>query len=135
MPPIHGSGGVFMFNAVTVPGVQDVSGIGIADGPTSDSTAMGDTSQSVAKGIPGGGTFTVSGLAQAGTTDVGSLATRAAAQTSHAFEWRPEGTGVGKGKTTGTAYCTKYTQSSAFGGMVQYTAEFAVTGAVTFGVQ
>lgn len=136
MGGIHGQFGVFKYNAVTIPGVQDVKGIGINDGPTADSTAMGDTAQSVAKGIPGGGTFTVTGLAATGTTDIGGLATAAAASTSSAFLWYPEGVGVGKAKVSGNAFVTKFIPGDAsFGGMVQWTAEFAVTGALTFGVQ
>jgi len=135
MAGIHGQFGVFTWNATPVPGVQDVSGLGVGDSPIADTTAMGDTAQSAAKGIPGGGTFTVSGRAAAGTTDIGGLATAALASTTQAFLWYPEGTGVGKGKITGTAYVVKYTQSAAFGGAVQWTAEFAITGAVVFGVQ
>ena len=132
---IHGQFAQFTFNAVQLPGVQEISDVGVSDAPVADTTAMGDTAQSVLKGIPGGGTIKVTGLAAAGTTDVGSLGTRAQASTSHAFLYYPEGTGVGKGKITGTAYCTSYTQSAAFGGVVQWTAQFAVTGAVVFGVQ
>jgi hypothetical protein len=135
MAGIHGQFGVFMFNSVTIPGVREVSDIGVNDAPMADTTAMGDTAQSAVKGIPGGGSFTISGVVAAGTSDHGSLGTRVNASTSHAFEWRPEGTGAGKGRITGTAFCTKFAEGAGFGDAVEFTAEFAVTGPVVFGVQ
>lgn len=138
MAGIHGKFTVFKFNAVTVPGVADVSGVGVANAAVADTTAMGDSATSSQKGIPDGGSFTVSGLAAHGTTDIGGLATAAndnTASNAKAFIYQPEGTAVGNGQVTGSAYVTGYTQSASFGGAVKWTAKFQVTGAVTFGVQ
>lgn len=133
--PIHGQFAEILIATVEVPGVQEISDVGIGDAPIADTTAMNDTAQSSLKGIPGGGTIKITGLCAAGTTDHGGLATKAAASTSYAFDYRPEGTGVGKGKITGNAYVTSFVQSAAFAGVCQWTAQLAVTGAVTFGVQ
>jgi hypothetical protein len=134
MAGLHGKNGVFKFNGSALTGVEDISSVGL-DVPTVETTAMGDTVDSVVAGIPASAEITVSGQAAAGTTDHDGLATAAAAASSHAFDYQPEGTGTGKGTISGTAYCTGFTISSAFGGKVQWQAKFKPTGTVTFGAQ
>lgn len=138
MAGIHGKAVVFKWNAVALTGVTDVSGLGVANASVADTTAMGDSATSSQKGIPDGGTFTVSGLAAHGTTDINGLGTAAndnSATAAKAFLYQPEGTAVGNGQITGTAYVVGFTHTASFGGAVKWTAKFQVTGAVIFGVQ
>lgn len=138
MAGIHGKNAIFKWNAVAVPGVTDVSGIGVANAAVADTTAMGDSATSSQKGIPDGGSFTVSGLAAAGTVDIGGLGTGAndtSTSAAKVFLYWPEGTGTGKAQVTGSAYVTGFTSSASFGGAVKWSAKFQITGAVSFVVQ
>lgn len=134
---LHGKNATFTYNSVAITNVTDISGLGVTTATTAEVTAMGDTSVSSKKGIPGGGSFTVSGHAVTGTTDHCGLGTAAAANTTDGLAWsyEPEGAGSGLGTMSGTAHCTAYTQSAAFGGAITWAAKFEITGDITFGAQ
>lgn len=132
---IHSKDAVFLLNNVALTGVKEVGSVGIGESPTVDTTSMGDSVASIVKGVPSGGSISISGLAAAGTTDLSSLGSQAATPMAYSWEWRPQGTGTGKGKISGTGYVTNYTQSGSFSDVVQWSATVAVTGSVTFGVQ
>lgn len=52
-------------------------------------------------------------------------------EVSSTFEFGPAGSAVGKVKYTGECFLTGYKRSAPIGGVVTYTADFKVTGAVT----
>jgi len=52
-------------------------------------------------------------------------------ETSSTFEWGPGGSTTGKVKYTGECFMTGYKRSAPVGGVVTYTADFKITGAVT----
>lgn len=129
---LHGKLAVIEINAVAITGVTDISGFGIGDAPVADTTAMGDTAQSSLKGIPGGGTWSLTGFMPAGTQDHGGLPTlaKAAGTTPVTFEYYPAG--VAAPGTTGTCHVQSFTQSANFGGACMWQASGTITGAVTF---
>lgn len=51
--------------------------------------------------------------------------------TNVAFDWRPEGTGAGKPKTTGTVLVQNYVESDAVAEIVRWTAALEIDGNVT----
>lgn len=52
-------------------------------------------------------------------------------EASSTFEFGPGGSTAGKVKYTGECFLTGYTRSAPVGGVVTYTADFKITGAVT----
>lgn len=55
-------------------------------------------------------------------------------ETSSSFEFGPGGSSVGKVKYSGECFMTGFKRSSPVGGVVTFTADFKITGAVTRGV-
>lgn len=55
-------------------------------------------------------------------------------ETSSTFEFGPAGSAAGKVKKSGECFMTGYKVSAPVGGVVTFTADFKVTGAVTSGV-
>lgn len=55
-------------------------------------------------------------------------------ETSSSFEFGPAGSTAGKPKKSGECFLTGYKVSAPVGGVVTFTADFKVTGAVTVGV-
>jgi hypothetical protein len=55
-------------------------------------------------------------------------------ETSSTFEFGPAGSAAGKIKKSGECFMTGYKVSAPVGGVVTFTADFKVTGAVTQGV-
>lgn len=67
--------------------------------------------------------------------DAGPRFLRDAAGTTVTFEYRPDGTGTGKAKLTGSVVVGKYAESDKNDDICQWTCDFSVTGAVTVGTQ
>lgn len=55
-------------------------------------------------------------------------------ETTSTFEFGPGGSSAGKVKYSGECFCTGYKRSAPSGGVVTFTADFKITGAVTRGV-
>ena len=55
-------------------------------------------------------------------------------ETSSTFEFGPAGSSAGKVKHSGECFMTGYKVSAPVGGVVTFTADFKITGAVTTGV-
>jgi hypothetical protein len=55
-------------------------------------------------------------------------------ETTSTFEFGPSGSGAGKVKYSGECFLTGYKRSAPTGGVVTFTADFKVSGAVTKGV-
>jgi len=81
-----------------------------------------------------GRTFTLGGWTDDDDTN-GPRFLEAMAGDTTTFERRPDGTGTGKRKQTGSCVVGKYVESSKNDDIVQWTCDFTVTGSVTEGTQ
>ena len=97
---------------------------------TAESSAFGDSAKTYVVGLSDA-TISVSGNFDA-TID-GYLAGIVGNAATVSFEYGPEGSTAGYVKYTGEAILTSYEKSGAIGDVVNYSAEFQVTGAVTRG--
>jgi len=95
---------------------------------TLETTSFGSTSKSYVIGFSDS-TISVSGSFDA-TVD-SYLAGLVGFDTASAFVYGPEGTTAGNTKYTGSCFLTSYDVKGGVGAIVEYTAQFQVTGAVT----
>lgn len=107
-------------NWEVTPGVHDTTGSG-----TDDMTYRGGQ---IARAI------TVGGWTDDDTTD-GPRALELMAGDTVTFERRPDGTGTGKRKQTGSVVVGKYSESAKNDDIFQWTCDLQVTGTVTEGTQ
>lgn len=107
-------------NIETDPGIHDITGSG-----TDDQSFRGGQIKR---------TFTLGGWRDDDDTD-GPAFLEQAAGTTVTFERRPEGTGTGLRKQTGSCVVGKYAESDKNDDIVTWTCDFTVTGAVTWGTQ
>lgn len=93
-------------------------------------TGLGDTDRKFIVGLRGA-SFSASGFWDAASNSVDSVLDGILAVADRDFQYGPEGTGAGKVKYTGDCILTRYTASSPVDGVVSFSADFQVTGAVT----
>jgi len=96
-----------------------------------ETTTMGDSAKDFITGLKEGD-FTISGPWEGATMDahLGGLLGNSA---TSSFEIHPAGTGSGLPKYTGECWLESYDISSTVDGLVEYTAKFVCSGAVTRG--
>ncbi len=97
---------------------------------TAETTAFGASAKTYIVGLTDG-TFSVSGNFDA-TVDA-HLAAIVGKADSVSYEYGPEGSTATYVKYTGEALLTSYEKSGAIGDVVNYSAEFQLTGAITRG--
>lgn len=97
-----------------------------------ETTTYGNTSKTYVPGLHDG-KFALKGYWDSTvTTGVRAIMLAAlAANAVGAFTIEPEGTGTGKASDTGNAIITSYVESVPVGGVIEWTADFQVTGVVT----
>lgn len=98
-------------------------------GDSHDTTTFGQTGH-VYKGGLTDGTIAVKGIYDDGATTPKTILVPLLAS-STTFTYRPEGTGSGKPESTGACVVTSYEESSEVAGMIAFSAEFQISGAVT----
>lgn len=107
------------------------------DGDTSEVSTLGSSAKSYVAGLTSA-TMSVSGyfnpaVAAADPSMSGSHTVLAGLMgTATTFEIAPQGTGAGSPKITGSAFLTKYNPTIDLGGAVGFSADFQVSGAVTY---
>lgn len=97
---------------------------------TAETTVFGASAKSYIVGLTDA-TISVSGNFD-NTVDI-HLAAIVGKTDSVSFEYGPEGSTSGFAKYTGECFLTSYEKSGAVGDVVNFSAEFQVTGAVTLG--
>ena len=95
-----------------------------------ESHTFGDTAKEFTVTLPGA-TLSVSGKWHATLDAV--LATHPASGASRTFNYGPAGTTSGNVKYSGECHLDSYEVSGNVDGLIEFTAEFTVTGAVTVG--
>lgn len=138
----HGKNGVFKLNdsAGTKRNItSSVTQVTFTqDGDTAEVSTLGSSAKSYIAGL------TNATLSVSGYFDPAAAASDPAASGSHtvlsglpgvvtAFELAPQGTATSSPKITGSAIMTKYNPTVDLGGAVGFSADFQVSGAVTYG--
>ena len=97
-----------------------------------ETTGLGETDRKFIVGLKGA-TISISGNWDAATNNVDSVLDGILAVADRDFQYGPEGTASGKVKYTGTAIESRYTAGSPVDGVVSFSADFTINGAVTRG--
>lgn len=97
---------------------------------TAETTAFGSTVKTYVIGIPGA-SFSVQGMFDL-TVD-GYFNGILGQELAVAFEYGPEGSTVTRRKYTGNCYLSNYSVSGSVSDMVQFNADFQITGSITVG--
>ncbi len=133
MPQIHGRVGALLANAKDCSAFTNKINFK-QSGDSHDTTTFGQTGHTYAGGLTDG-SVTVSGLYD-NTAVTGPRATfQASLALVVPFKYRPEGVGTGKPETTFNVIITAYEESVAVADMVTWSAECAISGAVTTAAQ
>lgn len=130
---VHGSKSNFQINT------KDISTyVDNVDFTNTVDTAETSTFGSVAKSYIGGlsdGTFSIGGKWDpTATTGPDAVLDGLVGAAASAFIYGPQGTTTGFVKYSGNAILTQYKVTSPIGGVVTFTADFQITGAITRGV-
>lgn len=135
MAKIHGKNSEFTLATVDLTTfLSDISFPRTAD--MAETSAMGQDSKTYVKGLEDA-TISLSGQWD-GTASTGpddTLNTAYFGEAAVAWEYRPEGTGVGFVQYSGNAFVTSYQPSSSVADAVLFTADLQITGDVTRTVQ
>lgn len=100
---------------------------------TAETTAFGNDNKSYIAGLRDG-TISVSGHFDAATDKVHAvLSALATNDTAQSFEFGPDGSTSGDTKISGSCFLTTYDVSSTVSDKVSVSAEFQVTGGLTYG--
>ena len=99
------------------------------DVDTPESTVFGNDDRTYIAGLRNA-TISISGFWESAALDalVGTILGQA---TALEFEYGPGGSTAGDIKYSGSCYCTNYSISNPVDGIVSFTADFQITGAVT----
>jgi hypothetical protein len=112
-----------------------------------DNVDFGDQEVDLAENTTGGqnaktfsvghtsGTISITGMFDAATGAIDSLLSDLVGKPAGTFDYRPEGTGLGKVKKTVEAILQKYGTTSPVGGVTKFAASFQMNGDVTRATQ